>query len=108
MHPWLPTEDCFMSVNKFQCPECQANLKTADPVPSGKKIRCPKCQSLFTIPGPEEEDTVLINAESQEEPDKEPDTDPDDVRPRAKKKKVEEAKPPPPPRKKARPPMDED
>jgi hypothetical protein len=32
---------------KYQCPECQAVLRRAEPVAPGKKIRCPKCEAVF-------------------------------------------------------------
>jgi len=32
---------------KYQCPECEAVLRRANPIPAGKKIRCPKCEVVF-------------------------------------------------------------
>jgi len=39
----------------FSCPDCQAELKTANPVPAGKKIKCPKCQAIFAAPAEDAE-----------------------------------------------------
>lgn len=35
-----------MSV-KYVCPECEAVLRPAKPVPAGRKIRCPRCEHIF-------------------------------------------------------------
>src|SRR5690349_21751319 len=32
---------------KYQCPECDAIIKRAEPIPAGKKMRCPKCEHVF-------------------------------------------------------------
>lgn len=41
-----------MSANHFNCPHCDAVLKTAVPLPAGKMVRCPKCSATFTVRGP--------------------------------------------------------
>src|SRR5438034_5487153 len=38
-----------MAVSRISCPECDAVLKPAKPVPVGKKVKCPRCGSTFTV-----------------------------------------------------------
>jgi hypothetical protein len=35
----------------YSCPECGAQLRSANPVPAGKKLRCPKCETVFAPAG---------------------------------------------------------
>jgi hypothetical protein len=44
-----------MPVAKFTCPECEAVLRPAKPLPSGKKVTCPKCKATFVVHDAEEE-----------------------------------------------------
>jgi hypothetical protein len=36
---------------RLVCPECNASLKPARPVPDGVRVKCPKCSAPFTAPG---------------------------------------------------------
>lgn len=45
-----------MPVRKFTCPECEAVLRPAKPLPSGKRVTCPKCGAGFAVRGEEEEE----------------------------------------------------
>jgi uncharacterized Zn finger protein (UPF0148 family) len=38
-----------MSQSTVTCPECEAVLKSKNPMPDGKKIRCPKCATEFVV-----------------------------------------------------------
>jgi hypothetical protein len=40
-----------MAASRLTCPECNATLKPAQPVPDGKKVKCPKCGVPFIAPG---------------------------------------------------------
>jgi hypothetical protein len=40
-----------MAATRLTCPECNATLKPAQPVPDGKKVKCPKCGVPFISPG---------------------------------------------------------
>jgi hypothetical protein len=40
-----------MAVSRISCPECDAVLKPAKPLPVGKKVKCPRCGSNFTVTG---------------------------------------------------------
>jgi predicted Zn finger-like uncharacterized protein len=40
-----------MASSRLTCPECNAVLKPAQPVPDGKRVKCPKCSSTFVAPG---------------------------------------------------------
>ncbi len=40
-----------MASSRLTCPECNATLKPAQPVPDGKKVKCPKCGVPFVAPG---------------------------------------------------------
>src|SRR5262245_42916415 len=44
-----------MPVAKFTCPECEAVLRPAKPLPSGKKVTCPKCKAIFVVHDPDED-----------------------------------------------------
>lgn len=46
-----------MPQSRWQCPECDALLKTARP-PAGKSIRCPECRAVVRMPAddPDDED----------------------------------------------------
>jgi hypothetical protein len=44
-----------MPVRKFTCPECEAVLRPAKPLPSGKSVKCPKCGATFIVRDEEEE-----------------------------------------------------
>jgi magnesium-transporting ATPase (P-type) len=46
-----------MPVRKFTCPECEAVLRPAKPLPAGRKVTCPKCKASFVVQGGEEEET---------------------------------------------------
>lgn len=39
-----------MQATKLTCPDCNATLQTAKPIPPGAKIKCPKCGSTFAVP----------------------------------------------------------
>src|SRR5262245_41607911 len=39
-----------MQATKLTCPDCNATLQTAKPIPPGAKIKCPKCGSSFAVP----------------------------------------------------------
>jgi hypothetical protein len=40
-----------MPVRKFTCPDCEAVLRPAKPLPSGKRVTCPKCGAGFVVRG---------------------------------------------------------
>jgi hypothetical protein len=44
-----------MPVSKLNCPECDALLRPAKPLPAGKSVKCPKCGASFMVPGQAEE-----------------------------------------------------
>jgi hypothetical protein len=44
-----------MPVSKMSCPECDAVLRPAKPLPPGKNVKCPKCGATFVVPGEGEE-----------------------------------------------------
>jgi hypothetical protein len=44
-----------MPVRKFTCPDCEAVLRPAKPLPSGKRVTCPKCGAGFVVRGDDEE-----------------------------------------------------
>ena len=47
----------------FQCPGCQATLKSSKPVEPGKRIKCPKCETVFQLAAvPPSEATVQEKA----------------------------------------------
>src|SRR5262249_11961773 len=50
-----------MASSRLTCPECNATLKPAQPVPDGKKVKCPKCGAVFVAPG-------LVSPQGVEEP----------------------------------------
>lgn len=56
-----------MASTRLTCPECNAVLKPAQPVPDGKRVKCPKCQSIFTAPG-------LVSVEEEPEEAAQPKT----------------------------------
>jgi hypothetical protein len=43
-----------MPVSKMNCPECDALLRPAKPLPAGKNVKCPKCGASFVVPGQDE------------------------------------------------------
>src|SRR5206468_3358249 len=43
-----------MSEFSLTCPECQATLHAAKPVPAGRMIRCPQCGEHFSADGPQD------------------------------------------------------
>lgn len=43
----------------FKCPECQAVLKSANPLPAGKQVKCPKCTKMFTTSAVEPDPTAV-------------------------------------------------
>jgi hypothetical protein len=51
-----------MPDNRYTCPDCNAVLRLAHPVPVGKKIKCPKCHATF--PAGEEAVAVVKAAKS--------------------------------------------
>jgi hypothetical protein len=60
-----------MAVTKFSCPECQAVLKSASPIPAGKKLKCPKCGAFFPYSDPAEVAEYDDFAERDDEPEEE-------------------------------------
>jgi predicted Zn finger-like uncharacterized protein len=40
-----------MPSTQITCPECNASLKTSQPIPDGKRVKCPKCGAVFAAPG---------------------------------------------------------
>lgn len=40
-----------MTPTKVQCPECDAELRPAKPLPVGKSVKCPKCGAAFVVGG---------------------------------------------------------
>jgi hypothetical protein len=48
-------EATSMPVRKFTCPDCEAVLRPAKPLPSGKRVTCPKCGAGFVVRGEEDE-----------------------------------------------------
>lgn len=56
-----------MALNKIECPECGAGLKSSEGFSAGEEVECPKCEASFTV--------------------EEPDADAEDVAPKKKKKK---------------------
>jgi predicted Zn finger-like uncharacterized protein len=40
-----------MATTRIVCPECNASLRPAQPVPDGKRVKCPKCGAVFASPG---------------------------------------------------------
>jgi hypothetical protein len=45
-----------MAVSKMICPDCEAVLRPAKPVPEGKSVKCPKCGATFTAIAFDDED----------------------------------------------------
>ena len=39
-----------MIVIKLACPECEAHLTSARPLPAGRRIQCPECRAYFLVP----------------------------------------------------------
>jgi hypothetical protein len=39
-----------MSTFSFQCPECDATLRSNNGAPPGKRVKCPTCQAIFAMP----------------------------------------------------------
>lgn len=39
-----------MSSFSFQCPECEATLRSNNGAAPGKKVKCPTCQAIFAMP----------------------------------------------------------
>lgn len=48
------------------CTNCNAVLKTKDPIPPGKKVKCPKCNQPFVVPAEEPADEVAAAVESED------------------------------------------
>lgn|GEM_PF-1488218 len=72
-----------MAINRIECPECGAGLKSASGFEEGQSVDCPKCESSFTVEVPEEDETPTkkpVKAVSSR-------TDDDDDAPTKKKKK---------------------
>jgi hypothetical protein len=40
-----------MLASTVACPQCQAPLRSAKPIPPGARVKCPKCAASFTVPG---------------------------------------------------------
>src|SRR5262249_14192975 len=57
-----------MPVRKFTCPECEAVLRPAKPLPSGKRVTGPKCVAGFVVRGDAEEDEVAGKAKKPSTP----------------------------------------
>jgi hypothetical protein len=88
-----------MQATKLSCPDCNATLQTAKPIPAGAKIKCPKCGSSFAAPaangspGPAKQTTKIAAAKTQPPPSKksrpverDDDDDESDDHPKKKKK----------------------
>jgi hypothetical protein len=53
----------------YPCPECGAQLRSANPVPAGKKLRCPKCETVFSPAGKPKVKATAPPAVQAAEPD---------------------------------------
>lgn len=69
-----------MPASRYSCPECEAIIRRAEPVPDGKKIRCPECDVVFRPPV---DDEPPMPASKKRKAYREDD---DDDRPRKKSK----------------------
>jgi hypothetical protein len=47
-----------MAAAKVKCPDCGLALNPAKAPQPGKKVKCPRCANVFTVPGPDEIQTV--------------------------------------------------
>jgi hypothetical protein len=39
-----------MLATTVACPQCQAPLRSAQPIPTGARLKCPKCAAVFNVP----------------------------------------------------------
>lgn len=42
-----------MALNKIECPECGAGLKSSEGFSAGEEVECPKCETSFTVEEPD-------------------------------------------------------
>src|SRR5437016_1330262 len=47
-----------MAAVKVKCPDCGLALNPAKAPQPGKKVKCPRCANVFTVPGPDEIQTM--------------------------------------------------
>jgi hypothetical protein len=76
-----------MPINRVECSECGAALKSEVDLRPGKKVRCPKCQAVLIVPAPAP--VRLVQAEKPARPTRPvegPDEDREDEDRRNKKK----------------------
>jgi hypothetical protein len=41
-----------MAIHRFQCPNCERELRSAPGLQPGRKIKCPHCQQTFAVSSP--------------------------------------------------------
>ena len=57
-----------MMVSRLKCPDCNAVLKTATPMPVGKKVKCPKCGTTFAAAADDDEAPTKAPPKKKPEP----------------------------------------
>jgi hypothetical protein len=86
-----------MTATRLICPECNATLKPATPVPDGKRVKCPKCGAGFAAPGIIAQ-TVFEVVEEDQPPPPRPQARPPATKGKGKQPAAKGARPPARPR----------
>jgi uncharacterized Zn finger protein (UPF0148 family) len=79
-----------VALNRIQCPECGAGLKSASGFTAGESVECPKCETYFTVELPDEDEDDVRPAKKKAKAvatRSHDDDDDEDEKPRKKKKK---------------------